>query len=179
MGEGHGETDRKRERQKGRWDGSEKPESSHRKGKESPFGSPIDILPHLPPETSYQHRNLPHEDLDRKEPGLIKTKKEKANLIRLYKKTRIDRGSERIASSPTLQRTQSVLYASMSANASAYWRLAGMSYIKYANLCADMVRSAMKEPQRAAAKAREQVYYRSAFWKEGKMDKQGASFRTM
>eukprot|EP00894_Picocystis_sp_ML_P000139 jgi/Pico_ML_1/50656/g1825.t1 len=60
----------------------------------------------------------------------------------------------------------------MAANASAYWRLAGMSYIKYANLCADMVRAALKEPHRTAAKAREQVYYRSAFWKEGKMDKQ-------
>eukprot|EP00236_Picocystis_salinarum_P006183 CAMPEP_0113922668 /NCGR_PEP_ID=MMETSP1159-20121227/1732_1 /TAXON_ID=88271 /ORGANISM="Picocystis salinarum" /LENGTH=150 /DNA_ID=CAMNT_0000922785 /DNA_START=27 /DNA_END=477 /DNA_ORIENTATION=+ /assembly_acc=CAM_ASM_000767 len=62
----------------------------------------------------------------------------------------------------------------MAANASAYWRLAGMSYIKYANVCADMVRAALKEPHRTAAKAREQVYYRSAFWKEGKMDKQGA-----
>eukprot|EP00884_Botryococcus_braunii_P020251 jgi/Botrbrau1/690/Bobra.160_2s0013.1 len=57
---------------------------------------------------------------------------------------------------------------SSSAAASAYWRVAGMTYLKYANLCADMVRSALKEPLRTKAKARETVYFRSANWKEGK-----------
>jgi F-type H+-transporting ATPase subunit epsilon len=42
-----------------------------------------------------------------------------------------------------------------------------MSYLKYSNLCADMVRAALKEPVKAKAKAREIIYYRSALWKDG------------
>ena len=48
-----------------------------------------------------------------------------------------------------------------------------MSYLKYSNLCADMVRSVLKEPARGKAKARETVYFRSAVWKNGKPEKQG------
>lgn len=48
-----------------------------------------------------------------------------------------------------------------------------MSYLKYANLAADMVRSALKEPLRGKAKAREAVYFRSAVWKDGKPQEQG------
>eukprot|EP00192_Tetraselmis_astigmatica_P023468 CAMPEP_0117657914 /NCGR_PEP_ID=MMETSP0804-20121206/5583_1 /TAXON_ID=1074897 /ORGANISM="Tetraselmis astigmatica, Strain CCMP880" /LENGTH=74 /DNA_ID=CAMNT_0005464397 /DNA_START=97 /DNA_END=321 /DNA_ORIENTATION=- len=56
--------------------------------------------------------------------------------------------------------------------ASAYWRIAGMSYLKYANLCADMVRSAMKEgPAKSSAKAREAVYYKASSWANGKQQK--------
>jgi F-type H+-transporting ATPase subunit epsilon len=53
------------------------------------------------------------------------------------------------------------------------WRVAGMSYIKYSNLCADMVRAALKEPMKSKAKAREVIYYRSAVWKNGAPEKQG------
>ena len=28
----------------------------------------------------------------------------------------------------------------------AYWRIAGMSYLKYSNLCAEVVRGSLKEP---------------------------------
>jgi hypothetical protein len=49
-----------------------------------------------------------------------------------------------------------------------------MSYLKYSNLCADMVRAALKEPAKAKAKAREVIYYRSALWKDGVPEKQGA-----
>ena len=63
---------------------------------------------------------------------------------------------------------------SSSAAASSYWRVAGMSYLKYSNLCADMVRASLKEPQRTQAKLREAVYYRAAVWKDGKPEKQGA-----
>lgn len=48
-----------------------------------------------------------------------------------------------------------------------------MSYLKYSNLCADMVRAALKEPVKAKAKAREVIYYRSAVWKNGVPEKQG------
>jgi len=47
-----------------------------------------------------------------------------------------------------------------------------MSYLKYANLCADMVRSSLKEPTKSKAKLREAVYYRAATWKDGKPEKQ-------
>ena len=61
----------------------------------------------------------------------------------------------------------------MSGNASAYWRVAGMSYLKYSSLCADMVRAALKEPHKAAAKARETVYFKTTIWKDGIPEKQG------
>ncbi|KAG7670554.1 hypothetical protein Ndes2526B_g00321 [Nannochloris sp. 'desiccata'] len=61
---------------------------------------------------------------------------------------------------------------SSSAAASAYWRVAGMTYLKYSNLCADMVRAALKEPMKAKAKAQEVVYFRSALWKDGMPQKQ-------
>ena len=48
-----------------------------------------------------------------------------------------------------------------------------MSYLKYANLCADMVRGSLKEPTKTKAKLREAVYYRAATWKDGKPEKQG------
>ena len=35
---------------------------------------------------------------------------------------------------------------SAAANSAAYWRIAGMSYLKYANACAEIVRGALKEP---------------------------------
>lgn len=54
----------------------------------------------------------------------------------------------------------------------ADWRVAGMSYLKYSNICADMVRAALKEPVKAQAKAREVIYYRSAVWKNGQPEKQ-------
>lgn len=55
----------------------------------------------------------------------------------------------------------------------ADWRVAGMTYLKYANLCADMVRAALKEPLKSKAKAQEVIYYRSALWKDGVPEKQG------
>ncbi|KAL4854434.1 ATP synthase subunit epsilon [Chlorella vulgaris] len=54
----------------------------------------------------------------------------------------------------------------------ADWRVAGMTYLKYSNLCADMVRAALKEPAKAKAKAREIIYFRQALWKDGQPQKQ-------
>lgn len=51
---------------------------------------------------------------------------------------------------------------------SAYWRAAGMSYVGYANKCAQLVRDALKEPFKSAAKPREQVYFKSSRWEGGK-----------
>lgn len=66
----------------------------------------------------------------------------------------------------------SVSSMSSSASASAYWRVAGMSYLKYSGLCADMVRAALKEPGRTKARTREVVFFRRADWKDGQPQKQ-------
>ena len=63
---------------------------------------------------------------------------------------------------------------SSSAAASSYWRVAGMTYLKYSNLCADMVRASLKDGLRAKAKTREAIYYRAALWENGKPAKQCA-----
>lgn len=56
---------------------------------------------------------------------------------------------------------------------SADWRVAGMTYNKYAGLCADMLRAALKEPAKSKAKLNEAVYFRSAVWENGQPTKQG------
>lgn len=62
---------------------------------------------------------------------------------------------------------------SSSASASSYWRVAGMSYLKYSGLAADMVRASLKEPFKSKAKLREAVYFKSALWKDGQQQQQG------
>jgi len=81
-------------------------------------------------------------------------------------------------------------------NSAAYWRIAGMSYLKYANACGEVVRQSLKEPfltqvrtidrraretstddaRRAIqqAKARETVYYKMTKYAEGKAGQAGA-----
>ena len=49
--------------------------------------------------------------------------------------------------------------------ASNYWRLAGMSYLKYSNICAAMVREATKKSSRA--KFDETVHYKYFKWENG------------
>ena len=61
-----------------------------------------------------------------------------------------------------------------SAAASSYWRVAGMTYLKYSNLCAEMVRASLKDPLRVKAKTREAVYFRASLWEDGKPAKQCA-----
>eukprot|EP00239_Pterosperma_sp_CCMP1384_P006085 CAMPEP_0197845462 /NCGR_PEP_ID=MMETSP1438-20131217/2391_1 /TAXON_ID=1461541 /ORGANISM="Pterosperma sp., Strain CCMP1384" /LENGTH=66 /DNA_ID=CAMNT_0043456763 /DNA_START=85 /DNA_END=285 /DNA_ORIENTATION=+ len=50
---------------------------------------------------------------------------------------------------------------------SAYWRVAGMSYVKYANFCADVVRASLKEPFASQAKTREAVYFKTTEYLKG------------
>ena len=68
---------------------------------------------------------------------------------------------------------------SSTAAASAYWRVAGMSYLKYSNLCATMVRDALKEPLKESAKTRELVYFKNVTYKDGQADKQGVQLRLL
>ena len=41
----------------------------------------------------------------------------------------------------------------------AYWRIAGMSYLKYANACGEVVRQSLKEPH--LTQVRDECAYRS------------------
>lgn len=44
-----------------------------------------------------------------------------------------------------VRRTMSQVSSAV-ANSAQYWRIAGMSYLKYANTCAEVVRASLKEP---------------------------------
>jgi F-type H+-transporting ATPase subunit epsilon len=57
--------------------------------------------------------------------------------------------------------------------AGPFYRAAGMSYLKYANICADLLRAVMKEPHKGKAAARSSIYFRAASWAEGKQGKPG------
>lgn len=48
-----------------------------------------------------------------------------------------------------------------------------MSYLKYANICADLMRNVMKEPHKSQAAARSSIYFRAATWVDGKQGKLG------
>ncbi|XP_074317643.1 ATP synthase subunit epsilon, mitochondrial [Silene latifolia] len=60
----------------------------------------------------------------------------------------------------------------MSSGAAApFWRTAGMTYISYSNICANLVRNCLKEPFKSEALAREKVYYSLSKWDQGKPQK--------
>ena len=52
--------------------------------------------------------------------------------------------------------------------AGPFYRAAGMSYLRYANICADMLRGVLKEPFKTKALQRQVVSYRSSTWADGK-----------
>ncbi|KNA21812.1 hypothetical protein SOVF_039850 [Spinacia oleracea] len=49
-----------------------------------------------------------------------------------------------------------------------FWRAAGMTYISYSNICANLVRNCLKEPFKSEAIAREKVHYSLAKFENGK-----------
>ncbi|KAI5665947.1 hypothetical protein M9H77_15800 [Catharanthus roseus] len=60
----------------------------------------------------------------------------------------------------------------MASNAAVpFWRAAGMTYITYSNLCANMVRNCLKEPHRSEALSREKVHFSVSKWVDGKPQK--------
>ncbi|XP_039170611.1 ATP synthase subunit epsilon, mitochondrial [Eucalyptus grandis] len=52
-----------------------------------------------------------------------------------------------------------------------FWRAAGMTYITYSNICANLVRNCLKEPHKAEALNREKVHFAISTWKDGKAEK--------
>ncbi|XP_004303838.1 PREDICTED: ATP synthase subunit epsilon, mitochondrial-like isoform 1 [Fragaria vesca subsp. vesca] len=60
----------------------------------------------------------------------------------------------------------------MSANAAVpFWRAAGMTYITYSNICANLVRNCLKEPYKTEALSREKVHFSVSKWADGKPEK--------
>ncbi|KAG8380250.1 hypothetical protein BUALT_Bualt07G0173700 [Buddleja alternifolia] len=60
----------------------------------------------------------------------------------------------------------------MASNAAVpFWRNAGMTYITYTNLCANLVRQCLKEPYRSEALNREKVHFSVSQWVDGRQEK--------
>jgi F-type H+-transporting ATPase subunit epsilon len=49
-----------------------------------------------------------------------------------------------------------------------------MTYLRYANICADLMRGVLKEPFKTKAMQRQAIYFRSAPWADGKQGTSGA-----
>jgi hypothetical protein len=52
-----------------------------------------------------------------------------------------------------------------------------MTYLRYANICADLMRSVLKEPFKTKAMQRQAIYFRSAAWTDGKQGTSGAHLK--
>ncbi|KAJ3323804.1 hypothetical protein HDV06_001174 [Boothiomyces sp. JEL0866] len=51
----------------------------------------------------------------------------------------------------------------------AFWKKAGLSYLKYANIGAKSLRSVLTKEAKIQALKREEIALRAAIWKDGKM----------
>ncbi|KAF5843535.1 F1F0 ATP synthase epsilon subunit [Dunaliella salina] len=60
----------------------------------------------------------------------------------------------------------------MSAPTGAFYRAAGMSFLRYANVSADLLRNVLKEPFKTKAQNRQVIVYRSSPYVDGKQGKQ-------
>ncbi|WJX70337.1 hypothetical protein P8452_54459 [Trifolium repens] len=58
-----------------------------------------------------------------------------------------------------------------STGAVPFWRAAGMTYITYSNICANLVRNCLKEPHKTEALSREKVHFSLSKWADGKPEK--------
>lgn len=60
----------------------------------------------------------------------------------------------------------------MASNAAVpFWRAAGMTYVKYSNICANLVRNCLKEPNKSESISREKVHFSVSKWVDGKPQK--------
>ncbi|ERN07205.1 hypothetical protein AMTR_s00019p00172990 [Amborella trichopoda] len=58
-----------------------------------------------------------------------------------------------------------------SGGAVPFWRAAGMTYVRYSNICASLVRQCLKEPYRSESLSREKVHFSVSKWVDGKPEK--------
>ncbi|KAL6320043.1 hypothetical protein AAG906_004437 [Vitis piasezkii] len=49
-----------------------------------------------------------------------------------------------------------------------FWRVVGMAYISYSNICANLVRNYLKEPFKSEALTCEKVHFSISKWDNGK-----------
>eukprot|EP01110_Echinostelium_bisporum_P000023 TRINITY_DN10048_c0_g1_i1.p1 TRINITY_DN10048_c0_g1~~TRINITY_DN10048_c0_g1_i1.p1 ORF type:complete len:78 (+),score=21.13 TRINITY_DN10048_c0_g1_i1:32-235(+) len=49
-----------------------------------------------------------------------------------------------------------------------YWRAAGISYIRYSNMCATLLRQALKEPFKMESASRDTSAVNVVYWANGK-----------
>jgi F-type H+-transporting ATPase subunit epsilon len=59
------------------------------------------------------------------------------------------------------------------------WKNVGMTYLKYADLCATHLRNALKEPAKTKAMLRSDMHARVMVWEGGKRGKPGAPRRAV
>lgn len=60
----------------------------------------------------------------------------------------------------------------MASNAAVpFWRAAGMTYITYSNICANLVRNCLKEPYKTEVLTREKVHFSVSKWVDSKPQK--------
>lgn len=57
--------------------------------------------------------------------------------------------------------------------AASYWRVAGISYLQYVNISANVVRNALKEPLKTEALKRASVQFNISQWADGKQHDSG------
>ncbi|KAK7856925.1 atp synthase subunit epsilon [Quercus suber] len=60
-----------------------------------------------------------------------------------------------------------------------FWRAAGMTYITYSNICANLVRNCLKEPHKTEALTREKVHFSLSKWTDGKPQKPKHVFQVL
>jgi F-type H+-transporting ATPase subunit epsilon len=52
-----------------------------------------------------------------------------------------------------------------------FWRAAGMNYITYSNVCANLVRNCLKDPHKQNVLDGEKVHFAASKWVDGKPEK--------
>ena len=59
----------------------------------------------------------------------------------------------------------------MSLPSGPFYRVAGLSYLRYSNLCADLLRNVLKEPFKAKAMPKQSAFYKYSPYSDGKAGK--------
>jgi F-type H+-transporting ATPase subunit epsilon len=61
----------------------------------------------------------------------------------------------------------------MASKGTSLWRMAGLSYLQYANKAASVLRETVKEPARSKLLARSNVEFAGFKWSQGERGKRG------
>lgn len=64
----------------------------------------------------------------------------------------------------------------MSSAGGPFYRAAGMTFLRYANISADLLRNVLKEPHKAKAQARQVISYRFSAYTDSKAGAQSKCY---